>query len=384
MNQVFFYDVNADDPNLLSHLKKVVIDILDTTKLNVNGKSVLVKPNMLGAFEPSRGATTNPILIEAIVEVLEEMHAAEIYVGDSPGGAEKGIIATAKKCGLYEASKGHFYNFSLDATMIPVQSRFVNQLSVPKKLLEADIVINVPKLKTHGFMGFSACIKNMFGIVIGPYKAKMHFKAPSVTQFGELLVDIYQIREPDLNIVEALTVMEGDGPTSGPVRTENLIIASLNGASADTAIADMLSFDKDQIKYLSIASKRNIGVTELSQIDIIGPFRKLNELIKPVTYQPVSDEEGKRAPGKLNSGGLSVLHEISRMVPNLTRAKDCIRCGICADNCPAKAIVVEDLPKISYEKCISCYCCAELCHKNCYDIWDVKDRMERVFEQFTQ
>lgn len=390
MSKVFIYDVNdelQERKEKLEELKKIVADAIAQNSLSIEGKTVLVKPNMLGAFDVERGATTDPLLIEAIVRVLEEKRAKEIYVGDSPGGAENGTENTAKKCGIYDAACGHFYNFGTDVKIVPMKSRFIKKISIPGKLDQVDVVINVPKLKTHGYMGFSGSIKNMFGIVIGPYKAKMHFRAPSVAQFGELMVDIFSIRVPDLNIIDGIVVMEGDGPTSGPLRKENMIIAGTDGAAVDTVLASIMSFEQEKIKYLTVAKKRNLGETDLSKIEIVGPYRKFQNFTKPVTYTEVEETdiapEEKRTAENLNTGGLSVLHEFGRMVPKLTRPDDCSICGTCAESCPAQAINMnEGLPQINYKKCISCYCCAELCHNNCYDIWNVQDKMDEMFGGF--
>ncbi len=385
MAKVMIYDTGKED-SVFIELKKIVFDILIHSNIRIEGKTVLVKPNMLGAFDKERGATTEPILIKAIVEVLEESNAKKIYVGDSPGGAGNGTEGTAKTCGIYEASKGHFYNFGKDVVLVPIKSRFIKNISIASIINNVDVVINVPKLKTHGYMGFSACIKNMFGIVVGPAKAKMHFRASSVSQFGELLIDIYSIRKPDLNIIDAIVVMEGDGPTSGSLRSEHMIIAGTDGVAVDTVVAKIMSFDFEQIKYLTVARKRNIGETSLNNIQIVGQFRTFDHLIKPVTYQPIEMEEDgnstKPSSRGLKSAGLVALYEMGSMAPKLVRPENCLRCGICANSCPAKAITMVDLPMIDYKKCISCYCCSELCHYNCYDILNNSNMMNDVFTEF--
>lgn len=387
MNKVQIYDADRDAIGIDERLEDIIRDILDVNAVNVTNKSVLVKPNMLGAFDPKRGATTDPILIKALVKVLKERNAAKIYVGDSPGGAEGGTEGTARKCGIYEASDGCFWNFSKDATMTSIKSRFVNEVSVPKMLFEADVLINVPKLKTHGFMGFSACVKNMFGIIIGPYKAKLHFRAPSIEQFGELLVDIYSLRKPDLNIIDGMIVMEGDGPTSGPLRQENMIIAGTDGVIVDQIVSEIMGFDWSEVKYLVSAKKRGMGEWDREKIELTGTERVIDKLVRPVTYTKREDsgEEGKRSNVNLAGAGMKVFGEFGRMVPKLTRPEKCIKCGICARNCPAGAITMGDeLPDINYKKCISCYCCAELCHSNCYDIWDTGNKMDKMFDGFRQ
>lgn len=387
MNKVQIYDADRDAAGIEERLEDIVRDILNVNEVDVTGKSVLVKPNMLGPFNPQRGATTDPIVIKALVKILKERNAAKIYVGDSPGGAEGGTEGTARKCGIYDASDGCFWNFSKDATMSPIKSRFINEISVPKMLFEVDLVINVPKLKTHGFMGFSACIKNMFGIVIGPYKAKLHFRAPNIAQFGELLVDIYSVRKPDLNIIDGMLVMEGDGPTSGPLRQENMIIAGTDGVIVDQIVAEIMGFDWSEIKYLVSAKKRGMGEWEREKIEVTGEERTIEKLVRPVTYAKSEDtgEEEKRSNVNLAGAGMKVFGEFGRMIPKLTRPEKCIRCGICARNCPASAITMgEKRPDINYKKCISCYCCAELCRENCYDIWDTGNKMDKMFDGFRQ
>jgi uncharacterized protein (DUF362 family)/NAD-dependent dihydropyrimidine dehydrogenase PreA subunit len=360
-------------------LKASVAEILKNTNTDVKHKSVLVKPNMLGAFESIRGVTTDPRLIEAIVDVLTEEGASEIFVGDSPGGVEKGTVATAKKCGLYQASKGNFINFNEDVKLIPIKSRFIKKINIAGILNKVDIVINVPKLKTHGYMGMTGCIKNMFGIIVGPGKANLHFKAPNMSQFAELVVDIFQIRVPDLHIVDALTVMEGTGPTSGPLRKLDMVIAGTDAVAVDTFMAHMINFEPEKIKYIGIASKRGLGESSLDNISIHGDYIIIDDFVKPVTFANVED---KRISNKLNTKGLTYLYQLGARVPKLTRPEACNKCKRCIVNCPAQAIILKELPEIDYKKCISCFCCSELCHQDCYDILDNSEIFSKIFDSF--
>ncbi len=380
MSEVYSYKITAGSEQAYSQmLKDSVLDILRKTNTDVKQKKILVKPNMLGAFEPSRGATTDPRLIEAIVDVLSDEGAGEIFVGDSPGGVEKGIVSTASKCGLYQASKGHFINFNENVRMLPVKSRFIKKISIAGIVNDVDLVINVPKLKTHGYMGMTGCIKNMFGIIVGPGKAKLHFKAPNVMQFAELLVDIFQIRVPDLHIVEALTVMEGTGPTSGPLQKLDMVIAGKDGVAVDTVMARMMGFEQDMIRYISIANKRGLGESDIDKISIHGNFGVEHDFDKPVTY---TVSEVKKQGIGFNTKGLTYLYQLGTMVPKLIRPDACNKCRRCVVNCPAQAITLNDLPDVDYKKCISCFCCSELCHQNCYEILDNSEAFTNIFSSF--
>ncbi|MBF0498365.1 MAG: DUF362 domain-containing protein, partial [Deltaproteobacteria bacterium] len=181
----------ADYQNCLAAVKTA----FELFPLNVRGKKVLVKPNVLRASEPGEAVTTNPAVLRAVVQCLEEMNPAQIIVGDNPGLMSYGANeASFRQTGLYEASLGHYRNIGLDAVEVSFNPEYVNRLSISRAVLEADVIISIPKFKTHGLTILTGAIKNSYGILLGAQKAALHKLAGIPAQFQELIVDVFRLR----------------------------------------------------------------------------------------------------------------------------------------------------------------------------------------------
>lgn len=355
-------------------MKNIIASIFEKFPLNVTGKKVLIKPNMLGPFEMERGVTTSPIVIDALVSYLIEA-GANVMVGDNPGGQGGGVIATAKRCGIYQASHGKFANISKSCKMVELKSRFVKEVNVSTAVLDADILIDLPRFKTHGYAGMSGAIKNMFGIVVGPGKAKLHFATPNPDDFHELLVDLYQVRVPDLVIMDGIVAMEGMGPTTGELRPLNKIIASTDGVALDSIVARMMGFDIGLIRHIGIASERGIGAADLDDIDVEGDFHVIEGFKLPVSY----DRNTKITAPKMS--GVLELYKVGTTVPNFIKKEACVKCGECYRSCPVSAITMDPYPVINRRKCISCFCCAELCLKECFGYLNGIEVFDNLFSK---
>lgn len=317
----------------------------------VKDKKVLVKPNILGPFPPERGVTTDPKLISAIVKKLKRCKAQEIIVGDNSGSIHFEPLKIAKVTGILDASDGCFTNIAKDVVEIKVKSKFIDKLFISKPVIEADYIINVPKFKTHSLTTITGAIKNMFGIIPGGKKAQLHTLTRSVYEFAELLVDIYQIRIPDLNIMDAIIGMEGVGPTNGEPRVINKIISSDNGISLDSVMATMMGLKPESIELLQIAQKRNLGEINVFSIDIDGKL----EIIS-----------GYKIPNngllqKIRKAAVPYIFNFAKVKPVIDHNK-CKRCEMCIRVCPVSAMNSKNsFPEADRKKCISCFCCEEHC-----------------------
>ena len=367
-SKVIVYDTNKQD------MKSIIEDVFVNFPQDVKGKKVLIKPNMLGPFEVERGVTTNPVLIEALVDYLIDC-GANIIVGDNPGGQGGGVIAAAKKSGIYQASKGHFENIGTACQLFPMNSRFVKEINVSDAVLDCDILIDLPRFKTHAYAGISGSIKNMFGIVVGPGKAKLHFETPKPDDFHELLVDLYQVRVPDLVIMDGIYAMEGMGPTTGNLKKIDKVLASTDGVALDATMARMMGFDIELIRHILVANERNLGVYKEEDIELVGDASKIEGFELPISY---SAEVKATAP---KMAGVLDLYKLSTTVPNFCKPENCVKCGECAKSCPVGAITMDPYPVINRKKCISCYCCAELCLRECFEYIDGTQVFETLFSK---
>jgi uncharacterized protein (DUF362 family)/NAD-dependent dihydropyrimidine dehydrogenase PreA subunit len=349
-----------------SQMGKVVESIFQTFPFSWNGKKVLIKPNILGPYSPERGITTHPSLIHALVIALRK-EGASCIVGDNPGHI--GYAANercARISGILEAAEGSFVNFAKDPVQIKVNSKFMENLVISKSVLEADLVINVPKFKTHLQTRMTGAVKNMFGILVGAEKARVHLSAPKPEDFSEALVDIYQIRLPDLTIMDAVVGIEGNGPSSSDLRTIGKIMASPNGVAVDGLMAAMMGVSPQQVDMLRIASQRGLGEVDPEKMEIQGTWSRLPRYKMPLTF--------------VSRGwfGKAVNRFIYRPLikPNITVNRDlCIQCQVCIKQCPAQALTMKDFPVLDKEKCISCYCCYELCSSRAIELTGLMRRL---------
>jgi len=336
-----------------NEISKVIEKIFEKFGIEnkVKDKKVLVKPNILGPFPPERGVTTDPRIISAVVQRLKDYKAKEIVVGDNSGSIHFNPFKIAKVTGILDASDGCFTNIAKDVIEIKVKSKFIDKLFISKPVIEADYIINVPKFKTHGLTTITGAIKNMFGIIPGGKKAQLHTLSKSVYEFAELLVDIYQIRIPDLNIMDAIIGMEGVGPTNGEPRVINKIISSDNGISLDSVMATMMGIKPDSIELLQISRKRNLGEIDISRLDIDGKLEIISGYKTPNTS----------LLQKIRKKAVPYIFNFAQVIPVIDHNK-CKRCERCIRVCPVSAMNLKNgFPEADRKKCISCFCCEEHC-----------------------
>ncbi|MFC1859740.1 DUF362 domain-containing protein [Thermodesulfobacteriota bacterium] len=263
----------------------------------------------------------------------------------------------ARISGIYDASQGHYVNMGSRPKVISVGSEIIDKVPVSEYFLEADAIINLPKAKTHIIAGITCCIKNMFGTVVGSSKARIHYDAGHAKYFSRFLVDLYKFFTPAFNIVEALTVLEGDGPTHGVHREGGKIIAGPNGVEVDTVIAAMMGFPEMRIKTLQLADQMGLGQYSLEKIEVLGDFEPWPDFELPSTYSP----KPKVTVQKEQAAEIhEVWGQVGHLHPHLIE-ENCTMCESCAEICPGEAITLDPYPVVDESKCVSCFCCAEIC-----------------------
>src|SRR5665648_674294 len=347
MSRVIISDIQT---NQISEIIKNVFELFGVGD-KVKNKIILVKPNLLGAFPPERGVTTDPRIISAIVKELKRYKPKAIIVGDNSGSIHFDPFKIAKITGILDASDGCYSNIAKETIEVKVESKFIDKLFISKIVKEADYVINVPKFKTHSLTTITGAIKNMFGIIPGGKKAKLHTLNRSVKEFAELLVDIYQIRVPDLNIMDAITGMEGSGPTNGKIRIINKIISSDNGLSLDSVMAVMMGLKPATIELLQVAKERNLGETDISNIIIDGELEVIPGFKTP----------NNGILQRIRKTAVPHIFNLASVKPIVNHNK-CKICKKCIEVCPVSAMNLSDkYPEADRKKCISCFCCEEHC-----------------------
>lgn len=340
-------------PATYETVRQAVDRAFELFPLELQGKKVLIKPNVLRASEANEGIVTHPSVLRAVVEKVEAMGPASIVVGDNPGLFNYGANEESfKKAGLMEAAKGHYQNIGNDSLMVAFNPEFMATVSLSRIVLDAEVIISLPKFKTHGLTVMTGAIKNSYGTLPGAQKARLHKAAGSPERFHEVVVDVFLLRVPDLFIVDAVVGMEGNGPASPDLRDIGLLLASDNAVAMDGIIATMMGLEPDRLPFLRKAKALGLGNYDLGSIEVIGELKRLPDFKLP----PLGGETLVHNPA---------IQELirSRMIVRPQADPElCTGCGTCVDQCPVSALSMNDeLPQVDADTCITCFCCQEIC-----------------------
>ena len=314
-------------------------------------KKVMIKPNVLGQHLPEEHITTHPSVIEAIVRIFKEADCRVIIAESSGFYKDGGTNKALSMSGMEKIAEKY------SIPLVNLESKPIQQIEdekaviykgphISKAVFDADLVINAPKLKTHVFMKYTGAVKNLFGTIPGGQKQKLHAFAQTPAKFGQLLVDIYQNIKPQLNIMDAIVGLEGNGPGStGIPKPTNLILASKSAPALDIVACEIIGYNPLDIFTNKYCIERKL--VNKDDIEIIGK-KKLVNYKKPISASAV--------PRPLISWFMSK----ASMYPYAIKKK-CIKCRVCEKVCPVSAISLNPYPKINKDKCINCYCCHEMC-----------------------
>jgi len=331
------------------------------------GATVLVKPNMVGPSAPELGHTTHPELLQAVVRACLDRNA-KVIVGDNPGGITRNSRNVAAATGILDASEGCFTSIServVERTGIETGYKLV----VSGAVLEADYIINLPVFKTHLGMIVTGALKNTFGYVAGACKARLHLQGRSNEGLARAICDVFQVRPPDLHIMDAITAIEGNGPChGGHLREVGKLLSSTDALALDAVMARMMGVDPGRLPVQEQARVRGLGALEESEIDVRGPFEVIPDFKMPVTFARKIEQEGTTPKKSLYAGNMMADRINSKPVYYEER---CIKCGDCVENCPAGALTLEPEFNIN-DKCIVCFCCVELCPEGALEVPDIE------------
>jgi uncharacterized protein (DUF362 family)/Pyruvate/2-oxoacid:ferredoxin oxidoreductase delta subunit len=321
--------------------------------LELQGKKVLIKPNVLRSSQAAEGIVTHPAVLQAVVEKVETLRPAAIVVGDNPGLFDYGANeASFQQTGLMAAAKGYYQNIGNDSVQVDFNPDFMPQVSLSRIVLEADVIISLPKFKTHGLTVITGAIKNSYGFLPGAQKAKLHKAAGSPERFHEVVVDVFRLRVPDFFLMDAVVGMEGNGPASPDLRNIGLILASDNAVALDAVVATMMGLDPARLRFFRKAKEAGLGDYDLSKIEVMGDLKPLADFkVPPLGGEAIMQNETIQA----------MIHQKTLLRPQ-ANPEWCTGCGACIEQCPVAALSMQDdLPQVDADACISCFCCQEIC-----------------------
>jgi len=319
------------------------------------GSAVLIKPNLLSNAPPERGINTHPEVIRAAIRLTKELGGKPV-VAELPGIGPDSFVRQAAQWtkAVCDEEAVEFRLFKQNGfKKVEVDGTTLKELHLPIDVLEADYIINLPKLKTHMLTILTGAVKNLFGCLPFFERKQIHGLGAK-DEFAHALLDILSAVKPDISILDAVVAMEGRGPSDGRLVNLDCIIVGKDAVATDVAACKLAGWNAQEIKHLAFAGERRVGVSDIDDIEIVSDSE-----IKPakLATPPTSMNIARNAPGWIHSA----VYHLWKVQPKILKNK-CTGCATCAAACPTNAItIVDDKAQIDRKKCIECFCCKELC-----------------------
>ncbi|MGQ9454548.1 MAG: DUF362 domain-containing protein [Armatimonadota bacterium] len=322
---------------------------------------ILLKPNLLSSRPPEHAVTTHPTVVEAIGVAAREL-GCELALGDSPPFAgekpnkyielleKTGMLAVANRLGIkpvrFEERVVRVVNSS---------GRLYKSFDLAEAVMDADIIVNIAKLKNHALTQITGAVKNLFGCVPGIRKGLFHVRAAEDREtFAQMLVDLAGSIPHSIHVMDAVVAMEGEGPNAGRPRHLGLILASKDPIALDAVASAIIGLDPASIYTTRFGDEQALGCGTLENIEIRGP--RIEEIRVTNWLSSSGTNDWTRIPTPIRK----FLRRQLLAFP-VFRAQKCVGCASCVRICPTNALKPDRPPQIDLAKCIRCYCCQEIC-----------------------
>ncbi|MBN2344233.1 MAG: DUF362 domain-containing protein [Deltaproteobacteria bacterium] len=344
---------NYEPENLNAALHNLLEPLGGYGGLITDDSSVVIKPNLLAPRPLSRAVCTHPEVVRQFARLARDGGATRVLVTDSPG------IGTTQQVA---AKLGLTTNDVLEVVS-PEETEWVHSKEAGMWKLHLSVlmrrhpVVNIAKAKTHGQMIVSAAVKNMFGAVVGLEKAQWHYRiGREPLNFGKLLVHIYEMVRPKVNIIDGIVGMEGNGPGSGTPRALGFLAASTNAHALDYILCKIWKVNPMSVYTLRAAKEAGLLPDE-KDIYVIGAD------VASLHPNPDWKMAVPASVGRLVGPNwmIPLWERLFKTVPKVNTTR-CTMCFECIHHCAAGAMeAVGGQIQIDTQTCISCFCCQEMC-----------------------
>ncbi|NOY68835.1 MAG: DUF362 domain-containing protein [Deltaproteobacteria bacterium] len=371
-----------------AELKDVIYESLENIGFDPStfkNKRIAVKPNMLMPAKNEKAIMTHPEFFRAVVQIIKE-NKGKPFLIESP--AVHSLARAIKKSGyaeIVESENLEVADPSTTKTLHFEEAQRYKHIEISSAYFDADMIVCLPKFKSHGITYMTGAVKLLFGGIYGPGKSKMHFRLPDHKDFSQFLLDLYGAfvhgfdpPKPILHIMDAIVVQEGEGPgPAGKPRTMNAVLAGKNGIAVDYVATKVAGLDIKKAPTISEGFKRGYGVTSKDEIEVVGD-----------TIESLALSDFIPATGSSIMSNMFIWPLTTPMVKNLVverpspDPKKCTLCYQCMKICPAEAIGPAKknglTPEYDSKKCIRCYCCLEICPEAA--VQKIRGRLQWVLE----
>ena len=367
MSQVGLIQCVDYDRERVRRALRQALDCASFNPASFSGRKVAMKPNLLLASAPEKAIITHPEFARAVAELIVEHGGRPLLIESPPFYPLAKMIP---KIG-YDAWVKEFNVEVADdrqgRTLTWEGGRRIHQADISAAYFDADIIVNLPKFKTHGCTYISGAVKNLFGALPGITKSKMHLRFPENDDFADWLLDLatgfirgFTPQKPLINIMDAVLGLEGEGPgPAGTPRRIGVIVAGADPVAVDYIATSVAGLDPNLVPTIARGWDRGFGAARPEEIQFAGA--KISDV-------QISDFVPTRATISSHfMRGRLVGPRVKNLVlerPSPDPAK-CTLCYRCRTVCPAGAIgeapAGKRRPRYDYNKCIRCFCCMEMC-----------------------
>ena len=368
-------ELHEYDTDKLTVLLRQTFDDLGVGRDFFAGRHVVIKPNLVSPRTPDKAATVHPSFLTALGRIVSAFEPASLILAESGGApyTEATLKNLYRVCGIDTAAEdgGISLNLTTDCgILLHSEGKMCREFHVLQPILDADVVIDLCKLKAHSLTKMSCAAKNFFGTVPGIEKFAMHARFPEIADFQEMITDLASAVSNHADVLcvcDAVVCMEGNGPTNGTPRPLGAVLASRSPFTLDVAAEHLLGFD-GTVPLCDVAASRGLTPRDYKALTVLGD--NIEDLRLTDCKEPDAQSGFllKKLP-KLFGG--RVAHYFSPR-PEINRSV-CVGCGKCRDSCPVHTIEIVEkdgrkTAKIHKDKCIHCFCCQELCPLNAVKI----------------
>ncbi len=368
MQRLAVYKTESYEDEVLYNAVKKHFDVHNIAQEIPSGARVLLKPNLVTDKEAAFSVTTNPRFVFAVIRCLREIGVEDITVADCPGGALllfSQMQDVYKKTGYSFLSEYACLNTDFESSDVQTQPNFANKkFNIINVIKKADYIINLPKLKTHNMTCITAAVKNLFGVIPGLQKPAFHAKYPAAKDFSNMLVELAATVKPDFTIVDAIDIMEGNGPTNGRKRYLGLTFSGKDIFTLDKFIVKTIGVAEDKVPTIAASERKGFINDEfITQGDT--DFVMSSPIVLPDVKE--ADTSGKKITARVGSLVQKMSDAVFMKYPQMN--DKCILCKKCIVTCPKKALKIADKTvQLDKKKCIGCLCCDEVCVNGAVDI----------------
>ena len=374
MEQVALVECPSYDVDLVEQKLREALELLGGESflrgLIPADSSVLLKPNLLSIEMPGSPVVTHQAVFEAVLRIVGD-YSEKLSFGDSPGFGDS--RRAAEKAGLIEVAGRYgvkFQDFKESLHVKCADALLCKSWEIARAPYEADVLITLPRLKTHGLAFMTGAIKNQFGCVPGLQKPAWHTRMTDPRNFSRMLLDLNTAVGTSFAILDGITAMEGNGPRNGTPFQLNALIIGQCLSAVDSVAARLIGYSNPlDVPVLKEAHESKWGAVLPQEIEVLG---ENIERLKTTRFKLVRSASG--FSNKMYTSLAPLLR--GAMVPDpVLRPEKCLGCRRCFEVCPVKPKVIsmiekggKSTPHWNMDNCIRCFCCQELCPEGAIEL----------------